>query len=188
MKIRHVFTQSITFLVMVIALLVLVPEGMMLVTGVKSPTMAVLSESMEPAIKKGDMVFVHNMSNKPFREGEVVLFKVDGFEHPIVHRVIKVYEHRDTGEILILTKGDNNSVDDRFLYASGQLWLQPHAIIGRVAGYLPYAGWPSVFISEAYKVSLFLLMKDVAEWWKHYNSRSTMGNNVTVADLCGVPP
>ena len=37
---------------MVVALLVLVPEGMMLVTGVKSPAMAVLSESMEPAIKK----------------------------------------------------------------------------------------------------------------------------------------
>uniref|UniRef100_M8AUZ9 signal peptidase I n=1 Tax=Aegilops tauschii TaxID=37682 RepID=M8AUZ9_AEGTA len=114
--------------------------------------MSVLSESMEPAIKKGDMVFVHNMSNEPFREGEVVLFKVDGFEHPIVHRVIKVYEHRDTGEIRILTKGDNNSMDDRFLYASGQLWLQPHDIIGRVAGYLPYAGWPGVFISEAYKL------------------------------------
>ena len=41
-------------------------------------------------ILQGDMVFVHNMSNEPFREGEVVLFKVDGFEHPIVHRVIKV--------------------------------------------------------------------------------------------------
>ena len=41
-------------------------------------------------ISQGDMVFVHNMSNEPFREGEVVLFKVDGFEHPIVHRVIKV--------------------------------------------------------------------------------------------------
>ncbi|KAF7086175.1 hypothetical protein CFC21_089501 [Triticum aestivum] len=154
MKIRHVLTQSITFLVMVFALFVLMPEGMVLVTGVKSPAMAVLSESMEPAIKKGDMVFVHNMSNAPFREGEIVLFRVDGFEHPIVHRVIKVQEHRDTGETQILTKGDNNSVDDHFLYASGQLWLQPHDIIGRVAGYLPYAGWPSVFISEAYKMLL----------------------------------
>ncbi|KAM3224599.1 hypothetical protein ACQJBY_057774 [Aegilops geniculata] len=188
MKIRHVLTQSVTFLVIVIALLVLVPEGIMLVTGVKTPAMAVLSGSMEPGIKKGDMVFVHNMSNEPFRLGEIILFKVDGFEHPVVHRVIKVHEHRDTGEIQILTKGDNNSVDDRFLYASGQLWLQPHDIIGRVAGYLPYAGWPTVFISESYKVSLFLLMKDVAEWSKHYNSRSILGNNVTAADSCGLSP
>uniref|UniRef100_A0A453PRK6 Signal peptidase I n=4 Tax=Triticinae TaxID=1648030 RepID=A0A453PRK6_AEGTS len=99
-------------------------------------------------------VFVHNMSNEPFRLGEIILFKVDGFEHPVVHRVIKVHEHRDTGEIRILTKEDNNLVDDRFLYANGQLWLQPHEIIGRVAGYLPYAGWPTVFISEAYKMLL----------------------------------
>ena len=41
-------------------------------------------------VLQGDMVFVHNMSNAPFREGEIVLFRVDGFEHPIVHRVIKV--------------------------------------------------------------------------------------------------
>ena len=37
---------------MVVALSVLVPEGVMLVTGVKTPAMAVLSESMEPAIKR----------------------------------------------------------------------------------------------------------------------------------------
>ncbi|XP_044955409.1 signal peptidase complex catalytic subunit SEC11A-like [Hordeum vulgare subsp. vulgare] len=150
MKIRHVLTQSVTFLVMVVALLVLVPEGLMLVTGVKAPAMAVLSESMEPGIKKGDMVFVHNKSNQPFHVGEIILFKVDGFELPVVHRVIEVHKHPDTGEIQVLTKGDNNSVDDRFLYPIGQQWLQPHDIIGRVAGHLSYVGWPSVFISEAY--------------------------------------
>ncbi|KAI4965081.1 hypothetical protein ZWY2020_057529 [Hordeum vulgare] len=146
MKIRHVLTQSVTFLVMVVALLVLVPEGLMLVTGVKAPAMAVLSESMEPGIKKGDMVFVHNKSNQPFHVGRSFFSKLmaSNFRLSIVHK------HPDTGEIQVLTKGDNNSVDDRFLYPIGQQWLQPHDIIGRVAGHLSYVGWPSVFISEAY--------------------------------------
>ncbi|CAM0947107.1 unnamed protein product [Alopecurus aequalis] len=161
MKIRSMIAQSITFIVMVVVLLVLIPEGAMLVTGVRSPAMVVISGSMEPALKKGDMLFVHNMSNEPIRVGEIVLFRVPGREHPIVHRVIKVQESHDTGEIQILTKGDNNSVDDRFLYADGQLWLQPHDIIGRVAGHLPHVGWPNVFITET--------KEKVAEW-KNYSS------------------
>jgi signal peptidase I len=68
----------------------LIPKGMMLITGVESPAMVVISGSMEPALRKGDMLFVHNMSNEPVREGEIVLFRVPGLEHPIVHRVIKV--------------------------------------------------------------------------------------------------
>jgi signal peptidase I len=68
----------------------LIPKGMMLVTGVETPAMVVISGSMEPALRKGDMLFVHNMSNEPVREGEIVLFRVPGREHPIVHRVIKV--------------------------------------------------------------------------------------------------
>eukprot|EP00961_Rhodomonas_salina_P225146 3044064-Rhodomonas_salina.5 len=35
---------------------------------------------------------------------------------PIVHRVIKVHEKYD-GAVDVLTKGDNNDVDDRGLYA-----------------------------------------------------------------------
>ncbi|XP_051196448.1 uncharacterized protein [Lolium perenne] len=162
MKIRSFLTEGITFLLVALVSLMLIPKGAMLVTGVESPAMVVISGSMEPALKKGDMVFVHNMSNEPIREGEIVIFRVPGGEHPIVHRVIKVRELRDTGEIQILTKGDNNSVDDRFLYADGQLWLQPQDIIGRVAGHLPYVGWPNVFIIETFKLScklsVFLLI------------------------------
>ncbi len=34
-----------------------------------------------------------------------------------------------------LTKGDNNQVDDRGLYAPGQLWLEKKDVIGRARGY-----------------------------------------------------
>ena len=36
-----------------------------------------------------------------------------------------------TGEQLILTKGDNNHVDDRNLYTPGQVWIHREDIIGR---------------------------------------------------------
>ena len=41
---------------------------------------------------------------------------------------------RENGDIKFLTKGDNNSVDDRGLYAPGQLWLQRKDVVGRARG------------------------------------------------------
>ena len=46
--------------------------------------------------------------------------QVEGRDIPIVHRVLKLHEKED-GEVKFLTKGDNNSVDDRGLYAPGQV-------------------------------------------------------------------
>ena len=41
---------------------------------------------------------------------------------------------REDGKIELLTKGDNNRVGDRGLYAPGQLWLNREDILGRAAG------------------------------------------------------
>jgi len=41
---------------------------------------------------------------------------------------------REDGAIKFLTKGDNNSVDDRGLYAPGQLWLERKDVVGRARG------------------------------------------------------
>ncbi len=47
---------------------------------------------------------------------------------------------RPNGEVEFLTKGDNNRVDDRGLYASGQMWLERKDVLGRARGVLRYAG------------------------------------------------
>ncbi len=46
---------------------------------------------MEPSFKRGDILFL-NMGDAPFRVGEIVVFKIEGREIPIVHRVIKIHE------------------------------------------------------------------------------------------------
>uniref|UniRef100_A0A2N9IAN0 Signal peptidase complex catalytic subunit SEC11 n=1 Tax=Fagus sylvatica TaxID=28930 RepID=A0A2N9IAN0_FAGSY len=60
----------------------------------------------------------------------------------------QVHEQQDTGEVNILTKGDNNDVDDRMLYAQGQRWLQRHHVMGRAVGFLPYVGWMTIIMTE----------------------------------------
>lgn len=64
----------------------------MVVTGSESPIVVVLSGSMEPAFHRGDLLFLTNFREEPVRVGDIVVFKVEGRDIPIVHRVIKLHE------------------------------------------------------------------------------------------------
>ncbi|KAI4335745.1 hypothetical protein L6164_014357 [Bauhinia variegata] len=145
-QVRQALTQVVNLGLIVTSALV-IWKGLMCLTGSESPVVVVLSGSMEPGFKRGDILFLH-MSKDPIRTGEIVVFNIDGRDIPIVHRVIKVHERRDTGEIFILTKGDNNPMDDRVLYNHGQHWLQQHHIMGRAVGFLPYVGWVTIIMTE----------------------------------------
>jgi len=50
------------------------------------------SGSMEPAFYRGDLLFLTNYDEEPIRVGEIVVFKIEGREIPIVHRVLRVHE------------------------------------------------------------------------------------------------
>ena len=64
--------------------------------------MVVLSGSMEPAFKRGDILFLSlkkikeediEEEERKTRVGEIIVFSIDGREIPIVHRVIKSHFH-----------------------------------------------------------------------------------------------
>lgn len=97
----------------------------MVVTGSESPIVVVLSGSMEPAFYRGDLLFLTNyqvrtaryfvtmrtvcLQSDPIRTGDITVFRIEGRDIPIVHRVIKVHEQQN-GTVKFLTKGDNNHV------------------------------------------------------------------------------
>lgn len=141
---------------MIVSSALMIWKGLMVVTGSESPIVVVLSGSMEPAFHRGDLLFLTNIPEEPVRVGEIVVFKVEGRDIPIVHRVIKLHE-KSNGTVKFLTKGDNNSVDDRGLYAPGQLWLMKKDIVGRARGFLPYVGMITIYMNEYpnFKVSFY---------------------------------
>jgi len=47
---------------------------------------------MEPAFHRGDLLFLTNYEEEPVRVGEIVVFKIEGRDIPIVHRVLKLHE------------------------------------------------------------------------------------------------
>lgn len=47
---------------------------------------------MEPAFHRGDLLFLTNYQEDPIRVGEIVVFKIEGRDIPIVHRVLRLHE------------------------------------------------------------------------------------------------
>ncbi|KAG0481470.1 hypothetical protein HPP92_012010 [Vanilla planifolia] len=148
LQIRPLLEQAISLGIIICSAL-MIWKGLMCITGSESPVVVVLSESMEPGFQRGDILFLH-MNNDPVQVGEIVVYNVKGRDIPIVHRVIEVHEQQSSGELDILTKGDNNDADDRtgLLYAPGQLWLQQNDILGRAVGFLPYVGYFTIIMTD----------------------------------------
>ncbi|KAI0214760.1 Signal peptidase complex catalytic subunit SEC11A [Lamellibrachia satsuma] len=146
MDARQLYYQGLNF-AMIVSSALMIWKGLMVQSGSESPIVVVLSGSMEPAFYRGDLLFLTNYREEPVRVGDIVVFKVEGRDIPIVHRVLKVHE-RENGTVKFLTKGDNNSVDDRGLYAPGQLWLQKKDIVGRARGFVPYVGIVTILMND----------------------------------------
>ncbi|CAE7945397.1 Sec11c [Symbiodinium sp. KB8] len=121
-------------------------KGLMVVTKSESPVVVVLSGSMEPGLQRGDILFL-TLFGEPFKPGDVVVFQIEGRDIPIVHRLLNVHEKPD-GTLSMLTKGDNNQVDDRGLYAARQLFLSKKEIMGRAQAYLPYVGMVTIWLND----------------------------------------
>lgn len=153
---RQLYYQLLNF-AMIVSSALMIWKGLMVVTGSESPIVVVLSGSMEPAFYRGDLLFLTNYKDEPIRAGDIVVFKVEGRDIPIVHRVLKVHEKKN-GSVKFLTKGDNNSVDDRGLYAPGQLWLQKKDVVGRARGFVPYVGIVTILMNDYPKLKYAILV------------------------------
>uniref|UniRef100_A0A670JDM6 Signal peptidase complex catalytic subunit SEC11 n=2 Tax=Podarcis muralis TaxID=64176 RepID=A0A670JDM6_PODMU len=155
---RQLYYQVLNF-GMIVSSALMIWKGLMVATGSESPIVVVLSGSMEPAFHRGDLLFLTNRIEEPIRVGEIVVFRIEGREIPIVHRVLKIHE-KQNGDIKFLTKGDNNAVDDRGLYKQGQHWLEKKDVVGRARGFVPYIGIVTILMNDYPKFKytvLFLL-------------------------------
>jgi signal peptidase len=134
---------------------------LVLSTRSESPVVVVLSGSMEPGLRRGDLLLLENRP-RPTEIGEVVVFNIRGRSVPIVHRIIRAHDalKGGGGERLMLTKGDNNYADDVGLYAPGQRWLTEQDVIGRARVFLPHVGRLTILMNDHpwFKVALISIL------------------------------
>ncbi|KAJ2914978.1 hypothetical protein MD484_g5458, partial [Candolleomyces efflorescens] len=176
---RHVLLQVLNF-ASVIASGLMIWKGLGVITNSESPIVVVLSGSMEPAFYRGDLLFLTNPSSEQYKTGDITVYKIPGADIPIVHRVLETHDvppridirqytksaarskastNTDGSEQdnqLLLTKGDNNYVDDIELY-QGLEWLEKKHIVGKVRGFLPYVGYVTIAMNDFPQLKYALL-------------------------------
>lgn len=146
---RALITQALN-LAMVVGTALMAWKLLMVYTNSESPVVVVLSGSMEPGFQRGDILWLdNNMENVTI--GDIVVFKINHKEIPIVHRVIEVHEGK------YLTKGDNNQVNDRGLYSSGQMWITRNDILGKAQGVVRYMGMMTIILNDFPPVKYLLV-------------------------------
>ena len=77
--------------------------------------MIVLTDSMYPQIKSGDLIICHTAEAEDIQEGDVISFfdPMGSGTAVVTHRVLEVIE--ENGELSFRTKGDNNNAEDQVL-------------------------------------------------------------------------
>ncbi len=83
--------------------------------------LVVLSDSMYPTIKTGDLLIIRNMTDQIPETGDIIAF-YDGSGTIITHRIVDVIYDED-GSPSYITQGDGNNSPDRDA-------VQPEHIIG----------------------------------------------------------
>ncbi|KIP09967.1 hypothetical protein PHLGIDRAFT_18473 [Phlebiopsis gigantea 11061_1 CR5-6] len=164
--VRHVLLQVLNF-ASVLTTGLMIWKGLGLVCNTESPIVVVLSGSMEPAFYRGDLLFLTNPASERYHTGDITVYKIPGADIPIVHRVMETHDtvSKKSGHVtasplgqrqLILTKGDNNPVDDIELY-QGLEWLERKHIVGKVRGFLPYVGYVTIAMNDFPQLKYALL-------------------------------
>ena len=101
---------------------------------------AIATGSMVPNINKGDVVIV----NQEFKEKDLKIGKVIAYNYNdkvVVHRIYK--EVQTDKELIIYTKGDANNNMDEYKITTDM-------IVGIVDAKIPFIGYPTVMINEAW--------------------------------------
>lgn len=103
---------------------------------------------MEPAYQRGDILFLTNWEDK-LEAGDIIVYQF-GDDIPIVHRLISI-QSMGNDDYKILTKGDNNPVDDRGIYWNidqKMIYLNKRHILGKVRANLPYVGILTILLND----------------------------------------
>ncbi len=98
--------------------------------------LAIVSNSMNPTINRGDLVFI-DINNHEITKGDIIAFTYG--DKIIVHRVYKV----DEKTFAVLTKGDANQNIDPWV-------VTDENYVGKYVFSIPLLGYPSIFLSSLF--------------------------------------
>jgi signal peptidase I len=114
----------------------------------------VYGDSMHPAYQQGDVVIIAKEDEfDSLKNGDVIMYHTYAFDPTwapnvnVMHRVIGSYVYPDTGEKVLITKGDNNQDTHALIdYPICEQYYE-----GTVIGKIPYIALPRVLWGQSYE-------------------------------------
>jgi len=169
MNVRQLLMQALSF-GMIVASALIIWKSLMLVSGSESPIVVVLSGSMEPAIQRGDLVFL-TLWNKNVVRGDITVYQLPRKEIPIVHRIVHSHSNaalpdkKGKAITTLLTKGDANPGDDIPIFwdamGPNMKWLNTKHLIGVGRAYVPLIGMVTIMMND-YPLLKYLMIGGLA--------------------------
>ena len=113
-----------------------------------------MSDSMEPSIHRGDLLFVKGIEPEDInngtidgKEGDVIVFNARGLwnnapKDPVVHRVVSKWYNDTTDKWYFYTKGDANFHIDMAIIPEDRIY-------GVIFGGIPYIGLIKIVLIDA---------------------------------------
>jgi len=98
----------------------------------------IITGSMEPVIKRGDVVVYEKTSYDQIEIGDIIVYNLDKVK--VIHRVIDIQRTNKYGRVLI-TKGDNNETRDSKSVLREQ-------VVGKVVSVIAKVGYPTIMFNE----------------------------------------
>ncbi|KAK0666938.1 putative signal peptidase complex catalytic subunit SEC11C [Cercophora samala] len=127
-------------------------KGACLLSGTRYPVVVVITNSMAPAFDPGDILLVHRhpAHDGRVRVGDLPVIMNPDRPYPFIHRVVGVFYDDNEKEEMLVTKGDNNELNDSvgMMYPGGQEYISRREIMGFVRGYVPFLGWIVIFLQN----------------------------------------
>lgn len=101
--------------------------------------------SWNNGLDKGDIIIVRGLKDYNYDIGDVIIFKIENQETPIIHRIVNI-EITEADKKIFSTKGDHN--DAQWDY---EILIREEQILGESIGRVPKLGWIKLFFVELFK-------------------------------------
>ena len=151
--------------VLLVALIVETYLGAAYVSNNFSPFMVVISESMEPVLHVGDLIYVKGVAASDIKIGDVITFRPPTayFKEGavITHRVIGI--EYDSNEINFRTQGDNNPSVDPWTVKSGDIIGRQDAMMANVGSYFLWMRTTGGLVTVGLIMVLYLFWPNIKE-------------------------
>jgi signal peptidase I len=143
----------------IITVVIIIPISFLLLYYDNVQFAIVYGDSMYPALLQGDAVITIKDDSKPdysfdgLKNGDIIMYHTYAFDPTwapnvnVIHRVNGSYIYPDTGERVLITKGDNNQDTHALIdYPICEQYYE-----GKVVARIPFVAIPRVYWGQSYE-------------------------------------